>query len=150
MEKPRILIVEDEGLVARDLESMIRNLGYRVVGICSSGEEALGLINTRRPDLIIMDIVLQGRMDGIKAADEIRRRFNLPIIFLTAHTDEATFQRAKITNPLAFLHKPVEQKELLTVIEMALYKHRTEMKLREKEEWLSTILGRDSRWSYCH
>lgn len=140
MEKPRILIVEDEGLVARDLESMVRNLGYRVVGVCSSGEEAFRLINTRHPDLIIMDIVLQGRIDGIKAADEIRRRYNLPIIFLTAHTDEATFQRAKVTNPLAFLHKPVEQKELLTVIEMALYKHRTEMKLREKEEWLSTIL----------
>lgn len=140
MEKTRILIVEDEGLVARDLESMVRNLGYRVVGICSTAEEALGLIKTRRPDLIIMDIVLQGRMDGIKAADEIRRRYNLPIIFLTAHTDAATFQRAKVTNPLAFVHKPVEQKELLTMIEMALYKHQTEMKLREKEEWLSTIL----------
>lgn len=140
MEKPRILIVEDEGLVARDLESMVRNLGYRVVGVCSSGEEAFRLINTRRPDLIIMDIVLQGRMDGIKTADEIRRHYNLPIIFLTAHTDEATFQRAKVTNPLAFLHKPVEQKELLTVIEMALYKHRIEMKLQEKEKWLSTIL----------
>ncbi|MCX7973202.1 MAG: diguanylate cyclase [Candidatus Aminicenantes bacterium] len=141
MEKPKILIVEDEGLVARDLEAMIRNLGYRVVGICSSAEEAFRLINTRRPDLIIMDIVLQGKLDGIKAADEIRRRHNLPIIFLTAHTDETTFQRAKVTNPLAFIHKPVEQKELLTVIEMALYKHRTEMKLREKEEWLSTILA---------
>jgi len=140
MEKPRILIVEDEGLVARDLESMVRNLGYRVVGICSTGEEALLLIKTRRPDLIIMDIVLQGKMDGIKAADEIRRHYNLPIIFLTAHTDEATFQRAKMTNPLAFIHKPIEQKELMTVIEMALYKHRTEMKLREKEEWLATIL----------
>lgn len=141
MEKPRILIVEDEGLVARDLEAMIRNLGYRVVGICSSAEEAFRLIHTRRPDLIIMDIVLQGKLDGIKAAEEIRRRHNLPIIFLTAHTDEATFQRAKITNPVAFIHKPIEQKELLTVIEMALFKHRTEMKLREKEEWLSTILA---------
>lgn len=141
MEKPRILIVEDEGLVARDLEAMIRNLGYRVVGICPSAEEAFRLINTRRPDLIIMDIVLQGKLDGIKAADEIRRRHNLPIIFLTAHTDEATFQRAKITNPVAFIHKPIEQKELLTVIEMALFKHRIEMKLREKEEWLSTILA---------
>ncbi len=140
MEKPRILVVEDEGLVARDLESMVRNLGYRVVGICSTGEEAIRLISSRRPDLIIMDIVLQGKMDGIKAADEIRRLFHLPVVFLTAHTDEATFQRAKVTNPLAFIHKPIEQKELLTVIEMALYKHRMEMKLREKEEWLATIL----------
>ncbi len=140
MEKSKILLVEDEGLVARDLESMIRNLGYRVVGICSTGEEAIRLINIRRPDLVIMDIVLQGKMDGIKAANEIQRLFHLPIIFLTAHTDVATFQRAKVTNPLAFLHKPVEQKELLTVIEMALYKHRMEMKLQEKEEWLSTII----------
>jgi len=140
MEKPRILVVEDEGLVARDLESMVRNLGYRVVGICSTGEEAIRLISSRRPDLIIMDIVLQGKMDGIKAADEIRRLFHLPVVFLTAHTDEATFQRAKVTNPLAFIHKPIEQKELLTVIEMALYKHRMEMMLREKEEWLATIL----------
>ncbi len=140
MEKPRILIVEDEGLVARDLESMLRNLGYRVVGICSTGEEAFNLIKTRRPDLIIMDIVLQGKIDGIKAAQEIRRHHHLPIIFVTAHTDEATFQRAKITNPLAFIHKPVEQKELLIAIEMALYKHQIEMKLREKEEWLSAIL----------
>jgi len=140
MEKPRILVVEDEGLVARDLESMVRNLGYRVVGVCSTGEEAIRLISSRRPDLIIMDIVLQGKMDGIKAADEIRRLFHLPVVFLTAHTDEATFQRAKVTNPLAFIHKPIEQKELLTVIEMALYKHRMEMMLREKEEWLATIL----------
>ncbi|MGQ9471932.1 MAG: diguanylate cyclase domain-containing protein [Candidatus Aminicenantales bacterium] len=140
MEKPRILIVEDEGLVARDLEAMTRNLGYRVVGVCSSGEEAIIVIRNRRPDLVIMDIVLQGKMDGIKAAEEIRRHFNLPVVFLTAHTDEATFQRAKITNPLAFIHKPVEQKELLTVIEMALYKHRMETRLREKEEWLATVL----------
>ncbi len=140
MEKPRILIVEDEGLVARDLEAMTRNLGYRVAGICSTGEEAITLIKNRRPDLVIMDIVLQGKMDGIKAADEIRRLFHLPVVFLTAHTDEATFQRAKVTNPLAFIHKPVEPKELLTVIEMALYKHRMELQLREKEEWLATIL----------
>jgi diguanylate cyclase (GGDEF)-like protein/PAS domain S-box-containing protein len=140
MEKTRVLIVEDEGLIARDIENMVRNAGYEVCGIASSGEEAIEKADKTQPDLILMDIVLQGEMDGVEAAEQIRERFNIPVIYLTAHTDEITLQRAKLTEPLGYSLKPVEQKELMTVIEMALYKHQMELKLREREEWLATIL----------
>jgi CheY-like chemotaxis protein len=140
MEKTRVLIVEDEGLIARDIENMVLNAGYEVCGIASSGEEAIEKADKTQPDLILMDIVLQGEMDGVEAAEQIRERFNIPVIYLTAHTDEITLQRAKLTEPLGYSLKPVEQKELMTVIEMALYKHQMELKLREREEWLATIL----------
>ena len=140
MEKTRILIVEDEGLVARDIENMVRNAGYEVCGVVSSGEEAVEEAVKTEPDLILMDIILRGTMDGVEAADKIRGRFNIPVIYLTAHTDENTLDRAKLTEPLGYTLKPVEQKELLTVIEMALYKHQMELKLREREGWLTTIL----------
>jgi diguanylate cyclase (GGDEF)-like protein/PAS domain S-box-containing protein len=140
VEKTRILIVEDEGLVARDIENMIRNAGYEVCGVVSSGEEAVEEAVKTEPDLILMDIILRGTMDGVEAADKIRGRFNIPVIYLTAHTDENTLDRAKLTEPLGYTLKPVEQKELLTVIEMALYKHQMELKLREREGWLTTIL----------
>jgi len=140
MEKTRILIVEDEGLVARDIENMVRNAGYEVCGVVSSGEEAVEEADKTEPDLILMDIILRDSMDGVEAAEKIRGRFNIPVIYLTAHTDENTLERAKLTEPLGYTLKPIEQKELLTVIEMALYKHQMELKLREREGWLRTIL----------
>jgi diguanylate cyclase (GGDEF)-like protein/PAS domain S-box-containing protein len=140
MEKTRILVVEDEGLIARDIENMVRNAGYEVCGVVSSGEEAVEEADKTEPDLILMDIILQGSMDGVEAAEKIRGRLNIPVIYLTAHTDENTLERAKLTEPLGYTLKPVEQKELLTVIEMALYKHQMELKLREREGWLTTIL----------
>ncbi|MBM3285122.1 MAG: diguanylate cyclase [Candidatus Aminicenantes bacterium] len=140
MEKTRILIVEDEGLVAQDIENMIRNVGYEICGVVTSGEEAVAVAAETDPDLILMDIILKGGMDGVEAAEKIRERFNIPVIYLTAHTDEITLERAKLTEPLGYSLKPVEQKELLTVIEMALYKHQMERRLREREGWLTTIL----------
>ena len=140
MKKIKILVVEDEGLVARDLELMVKGLGYSVVDVLSSGEEAIEKAQKDKPDLILMDITLRGNMDGIEAAEKIRRLTHIPVIYLTAHTDEATFQRAKVTAPHGYTLKPIEQNELKTVIEMALYKHEMEMKLKEREEWLSTIL----------
>jgi diguanylate cyclase (GGDEF)-like protein/PAS domain S-box-containing protein len=140
MEKIRILIVEDEGLIARDVENMVRNAGYEVCGIASTGEEAVERADQTQPDLILMDIILRGDMDGVEAAERIRDHFNIPVIYLTAHTDENTLERAKLTEPQGYTLKPVEQKELLTVIEMALYKHQLEMKLREREGWLATLL----------
>lgn len=140
MEKTRILIVEDEGLIARDIENMVRNAGYEICGVVSSGEEAIEKTDKTQPDLILMDIILRGEIDGVEAAEKIRERFSIPVIYLTAHTDENTLQRAKLTEPLGYTLKPVEQKELMTVIEMALYKHQMETKLREREGWLSTIL----------
>lgn len=140
MEKIRILIVEDEGLIARDIENMVNNAGYEVCGVASSGEESIEMANRTQPDLILMDIILRGKMDGVEAAEKIRERHNIPVIYLTAHTDENTLQRAKLTEPLGYTLKPVEHKELMTVIEMALYKHQMELKLKEREEWLGTIL----------
>jgi len=140
MDKIRILIVEDEGLIARDIEDMVRNAGYEVCAVVGTGEDAVGKAETTHPDLILMDIILRGEMDGVEAAEKIREGFNIPVIYLTAHTDENTLQRAKLTEPLGYTLKPVEQKELMTVIEMALYKHQMEIKLRERQSWLSTIL----------
>ena len=139
-EKIRILIVEDEGLIARDIENMVKNAGYEVCGVVQTGEEAIERAEACHPDLILMDIILHGNIDGIKAAEIIRERCGLPVIYLTAHTDETTLQRAKLTEPLGYTLKPVEQKELTTVIEMALYKYKMEIKLREREQWLGTIL----------
>jgi diguanylate cyclase (GGDEF)-like protein/PAS domain S-box-containing protein len=140
MDKVRILIVEDEGLIARDIENMVKNAGYAVCGVVQSGTEAVRQAEALEPDLVLMDIILQGEMDGIEAAYVIRERFNLPVIYLTSHTDETTLERAKVSEPFGYTLKPVEQKELMTVMEMALYKHKMELKLREREEWLGTIL----------
>ncbi len=140
METIRILIVEDEGLIARDIENMIQKAGHEVCGIAATGQEAIDKAEATQPDLILMDIVLRGDMDGVKAAEIIRERLNIPVIYLTAHTDESTLHRAKLTEPLGYTLKPVEQNELITVIEMALYKHQMESQLIEREGWLSTIL----------
>jgi diguanylate cyclase (GGDEF)-like protein/PAS domain S-box-containing protein len=140
MEKIRVLIVEDEGLIARDIENMVKNAGYDICDVVSTGEEAIERAEKTQPDLILMDIILRGAMDGVEAAERIREHINVPVIYLTAHTDENTLERAKLTEPQGYTLKPVEQKELLTVIEMALYKHQLEMKLREREGWLSTLL----------
>jgi diguanylate cyclase (GGDEF)-like protein/PAS domain S-box-containing protein len=140
MDKTRILIVEDEGLIARDIEDMVRQAGYGICSVVGTGEEAVEKAESTHPDLILMDIILRGEMDGVEAAEKIREQFSIPVIYLTAHTDENTLQRAKLTEPLGYTLKPVEQKELITVIEMALYKHQMEIKLRERQGWLSTIL----------
>ncbi len=140
MEKLRILIVEDEGLIARDIENMVKNAGYDVCGLAQSGAQAVELAENIEPDLILMDIILQGEMDGIEAARLIRERCGLPVIYLTSHADESTLERAKQSEPLGYTLKPVEQKELTTVMEVALYKHKMELKLKEREEWLGTIL----------
>ncbi len=140
MDKTRILIVEDESIVAHDIENMVRNIGYEVCGVVTSGEEAIEVAAATAPDLILMDIVLKGEVDGVEAAEKIRELHNIPVIYLTAHTDDNTLRRAKLTAPIGYSLKPIEQKELLTIIEMALYKHQMELKLREREGWLTTIL----------
>lgn len=122
----KILITEDEGIVAADIEDRLRSLGYQVTATCSSGAEALRKIEETKPDLVMMDIMIQGDMDGIETAAIVRSKYQLPVIYLTAYSDDATFQRAKITEPFGYLLKPFEEKELRTNIEMALYKHRME------------------------
>jgi PAS domain S-box-containing protein len=134
MSKAGILIVEDSFIVAFHLQKTLETEGYTVIGTETSGETALTLLEKQRPDLILMDIMLNGRLDGIETARTIKSRYNLPIIYITALTDKETIQRAKITEPFGFLTKPFEDREVFTVVEMALYKHNIESKLRQSEE----------------
>jgi PAS domain S-box-containing protein len=134
MEKPAILIVEDETVISMNIQSILEMKGYRITGITSSGEEALHLAEEMRPDIILMDVVLEGEMDGITAAESIKAHQNIPIIYLTAYSDEETLCRVKETDPDGYILKPITQEELYTSIEIALHKHRMEMKLRESEE----------------
>ncbi len=140
MGKARILIVEDSLIVAYHLRKTLELEGYNVVGIESAGESALQSIARQLPELVMMDIMLAGRMDGVEAAMQIRSRHRIPVVFLTALSDKDTIQRAKITEPFGYVTKPFEDREIFTVIEMALYKHSIEMKLRQSEEkYLSTV-----------
>ena len=136
----RILVVEDEGLVAHDIESRLRKAGYQVVGIVGSGEEALESVDRIHPDLILMDIRLSGRLDGIETAALVQVRYGLPIVYLTAHSDRETLERAKITGPFGYITKPIGHGSLTSAIEIALYKHETERELRQQRGWLRTIL----------
>jgi len=133
MANARILIVEDETIVAADLRAKLTRLGYTVVGTASRGELAIQLAGSERPNLVLMDILLAGDMDGIEAADRIRQQFHIPIVFLTAHSDSETLSRAKVTAPFGYLLKPFNERELETHIEMALYRYQLEQALGENE-----------------
>ncbi len=122
----KVLIVEDEGLVAADLEEALLGLGFEVIGITGAGEEAIELATSLRPNLVLMDIFLEGEVDGIHAASEIRGLLNIPVVYLTAHADEATLERAKITEPYGYIIKPFDEVELRTALELALFKHSSE------------------------
>lgn len=140
MSKAQVLIVEDSFIVSFHLQKTLEREGYSVVGTEPSGESALQLLEHKHPDVVLMDIMLAGTMDGIETARSIRSRFHIPVIFITALTDKETIERAKITEPYGYLTKPFEDREVFTVIEMALYKHRIETKLRESEErFFSTV-----------
>jgi hypothetical protein len=139
-EARKVLVVEDESIVAKDIEVTLTNLGYAVTGVAGSGEEALGKIAEQSPDLVLMDIVLKGEMDGIATANEIRRRHHVPVVYLTAYADDETLRRAKVTEPFGYVLKPYEERELLTTIEVALYKHQMEEKVLESERRLATTL----------
>jgi len=148
MAATEILIVEDERITAEDMKDALESIGYKVPAVVYSGEDAIKNAGEFRPDLVLMDIMLEGEMDGIEAAEQIRERFGIPVIYLTAYSDPSTVQRAKITepsgfilkDPFGFLHKPFEESELNTAIEITLHKHKMEKKLREHEQWLSAIL----------
>lgn len=137
---PKILIVEDEAIVAKDIETCLSSFGYLICGIVSSGEEALVMAGHVRPNLILLDMMLKGKIDGIETAHRIKAQFSIPVIFLTAYSDENTISRARETNAFGYLLKPFEERELRSTIEMALYKHETERKLTQNKQWLETIL----------
>jgi PAS domain S-box-containing protein len=144
MNKPRILIVEDEVVVAIDVESRLRALGFEVTGRVATGAAGIQEACERRPDLVLMDIRLKGGMDGIEAANEIRTRTGLPVVFLTAHADDRTVERAKLSEPFGYLLKPFQDRELKTAIEIALYRQRTESEIR-RLGMLYAVLSRVNR-----
>jgi PAS domain S-box-containing protein/putative nucleotidyltransferase with HDIG domain len=140
MEKTKILVVEDESIVARDIRNMLLGLGYEVTAVISDAQEAVNNAKKERPHMVLMDIMLQGEISGVEAADQIYSEFNIPVVYLTAYADETTLQRAKETEPFGYLLKPFEERELKSTIEIAIYKFGMEMKLKERERWLTTIL----------
>ena len=139
MNEPSILVVEDEAIIAADLELKLRRLGYRVSGTTNTGEQAVTLVRQQPPDLVLMDIRLAGAMDGIEAAREIRSQNDVPLVFLTAHSDEATLERAGQTEPFGFITKPFHERDLHIHIKTALYKHAAERQLLKSKEHLSQL-----------
>jgi PAS domain S-box-containing protein len=135
----RIFIVEDEVIVADDLAETIRSLGYLVAGTARSGEIAIEKVSETRPDLVLMDIHLAGKMDGVETAGEIHRTHDIPVIYLTAYADKALLDRAKLTEPYGYLVKPYDERELQSVIEMTRYKHGMDKKLKESEDRLRKL-----------
>ena len=131
--KIRILIVEDETLVSFDLKNIISNLGYEVVGVVRTGEDAFSKAFQEKPDLILMDIMLSGKLNGIDTAEQIKKSMDVPIIYLTAYGDNETLQNAKLTKPFGYIIKPFEERTIHSAIEIALYNFKMEMKLRESE-----------------
>lgn len=141
MSKERIYIVEDERIIVIDLQRRLERLGYLVCGSAASGEEALAGIRQNRPDLVLMDIVILGNMDGIDVALELKKEMDIPVIFLSAYTDSRTLDRAKAVSPLGYILKPFKERELATMLEMALFKSIADTRIREKEQLFAAILN---------
>jgi two-component system, response regulator PdtaR len=145
MSNARILVVEDERITAEDIKDGLKSLGYEVPAVVHSGEEAVRKAGELQPDLVLMDIKLEGEMDGIEAAGKIKKHFDIPVIYLTAYSDENTLERARMTEPSGyvlkepsgFVHKPFKESELHSTIELTLYRHEME---KNHDQWLSTML----------
>jgi PAS domain S-box-containing protein len=135
-----ILVVEDEGVVAKDLQARLKKLGYQVPFTVPTGEEAIERARELRPALILMDVRLKGQIDGVEAAARIQQNARTPVIFLTAYADEGTLNRAKVTEPFGYILKPFNERELHTAIQVALFKHNAEIELRKSERWLAATL----------
>lgn len=141
MQGSNILIVEDERILANDISQLLERFGYIVQGSLSNGQDAIQSVDDAetKPDLILMDVRLHGDMDGIEAANRIKEKHDIPIIYLTAYADDDTIQRAKITEPFGYILKPFDDRELHTVIEMGLYKHRMQQTLKASEAQYRTL-----------
>lgn len=137
----RILIVEDDRIVARDIQHQLARMGHVVIGMSASGEDAIRLAGSHQPDLVLMDIRLEGEMDGIEAARRIRDAHRIPIVFLTAYANDEVVQRASLTEPFGYLLKPFEEPQMRTVIQMALYKHASDARLRMSERRYAATLA---------
>ena len=136
----RVLIVEDEDIEALDLQQRLTAFGYNTPDIVATGVEAIQKAGETHPDLVLMDIMLPGEIDGVTAAERIRVLFDIPVIYITAYADEGTLLRARATEPYGYIMKPFRERELHITIDMALYKHKTQRELKERREWLATTL----------
>ncbi len=145
MAKAKIVVVEDQRIVAKDIAKRLKDLGYLVLATVASGEEAIKKVAENQPDLVLMDIQLKGEIDGIETAEQIRTDFDIPVIYLTAYADESTLQRAKITEPFGYIVKPFDEKDLQAAIEIALRRRIAEAAIRvalKKEKELSELRSR--------
>jgi PAS domain S-box-containing protein len=136
MNKARILIIEDEAIIAMEIESQLQSLGYEVTSIVDTGERAIQKAEADKPDIILMDIRIKGEIDGIDTAEIIRLRFGIPVIFSTAYLDQERIERAKITMPFGYVLKPIQERDLRVTIEMALYVAKVDAKRRQVENEL--------------
>ena len=144
----KILVVEDERITAKDIKRSLEKAGYYVLAMVATGEDAIKFSEENKPDLVIMDIKLEGEIDGIDAADTIRSKFAIPVIYLTSYSDKSTIERAKTTRPSAFilkepfgfLHKPFEENELYTAIDILLSRNNVENNLKSRDKLLNSLL----------
>lgn len=140
MEKLNIFIVEDESIVAKDIQNSLIKLGYNVVGIANNGKDAIEKILELKPDLLLMDIMIKGDLTGIDVSEKIKEKLNVPIIFLTAYADEGTLAKAKITEPYGYILKPFKEVDLHSTIEMAYYKHQKDSELQKERDFLYSLV----------
>ncbi len=138
---PNILIVEDEAVIRLDLQGRLENLGHKVLAMTDTAADGVRLAKSLKPDLVFMDIRLKGGADGIAAAEQIREALHIPVIYLTAFADDDTLSRAKVTGPFGYLHKPCQDRDLKTAIELGLHKHAVESTLRESESWYKATVN---------
>ncbi len=145
MSQVKILIVEDKDITALELQGRLEECGYVVPAVVSTGAQAIQKAVETTPDLVLIDIILKGKMDGIEAAEQIRTRLDIPVVFLTAHDDERTLQRAKVITPYDYILKPFEERELYIIIKMALYKHKVEQELWQHRDHLEKLVQERTR-----
>lgn len=137
----KILVVEDEAIVAEDIKDSLEEMGYAVTDIVDCGTAAIEKAATTQPDLVLMDIRLKGNLDGIQTAEQIWNHFNIPIVYLTANSDIATLQRVKTSGSFGYINKPFRERELNSAIELSIYRHQLERQLKDREQWLNTLLN---------
>jgi len=142
MEKKKILVVEDEAIVAKDISVCLNKIGYDVIGTIGRGKKTLEFLESNKPDLILMDIMLTGDIDGIEVSSIIKKKYDIPVVFLTAYADEKTISKAKVTEPYGYVIKPFKEIDLRTSIEMALYKFKKE---KEKLAGIESSSFKDSQ-----
>ena len=144
MAKTKILIVEDENIVAKDLESILQDLGYKVIGIVSNAIDAITMTALHKPNLVLMDIMIKGKASGIEAAKEIKSKYDIPVVFLTAYADDKTIDKAKDAFPYGYIIKPFKEKELETTIEMAINKYDEDKNVKKERDLYHSLISQKS------